>query len=144
LDLLLYIKIYPLKSFFILLIIIHGARHLDDLSYNFCIFYFSLNNLSCHLNPQQAVLYNNEYLAEHLEVAKNIELARRASLGITSLSVTLGDVGIRFSNIRGSHRNMCLALKSVIEEANNLCASRFSATLINDRLIMGLRGSIAV
>lgn len=96
-----------------------------------------------HLNPQQAGLYSNEDLAEHLELAKDIELARRASLGIKSRSVSLSDIGIRLNHARGSHSQMCFALKKVLD-ANDLSANPFCATIVDDLLIMVVRGSIVV
>ena len=93
------------------------------------------------LNPQQMSLYKNEDLAEHLELARDIVLARRAALGISGTSVRFADVGIRLLNVEGLHRSMCYALKRVLDANAYPGVVHFSHLIITDHLIMTIRGS---
>jgi hypothetical protein len=93
------------------------------------------------LNPQQKSGFKNEDLAEHLELAKAIVLARRAAFGIPGASVRLGDVGIRLSDVEGPHMAMCFALRHVLA-ANGHSVAGFSQIVISNNLIKIVRESL--
>ncbi len=133
---------YPIKSFIFFVIIIYWTNGHCDIYYNFNFFELLLADpISMSLNPQQIYIYKNEDLAEHLELAKAIVLARRADLGISNTCVRLADAGIKLRNVEGPHRYMCLALKRVLDANAYPGVIPFSHIAITDHLIMVVIGS---
>lgn len=133
---------YPLKSLLISFRFLSWLNGHPDLSYDFNFFDVSYTDpLSMSLSPQQKAGFKNEDLAEHLELAKAIVLARRASLGIPGTSVRLGDAGIRLSDVGGTHMAMCFALRHVLS-ANGHSVAGFSQIVISNNLIRIVRESL--
>jgi hypothetical protein len=93
------------------------------------------------LGPQQKSVFKNEDLAEHLELAKAIVLARWAAFGIPGTSVKLANAGIRLTDVEGTHMAMCFALRRTLA-ANGHSVAGFSQIIISDHLIKFVRESI--